>query len=85
MNPHIAEFRVTMDQLNAYMKSCRLTNDLRWRLREYFHKTRVRHRPPPSLTQLPPRALWPTPMLRVRHVYVCVYVHVCVHVSYVCV
>ena len=40
MNPHVTEFRVTMDQLNAYMQQCHLSKELKWRLREYFHKTR---------------------------------------------
>lgn len=39
-NPTLTEFRMTMDNLNSYMRQRRLPHELQWRLREYFHKTR---------------------------------------------
>ena len=38
--PALAEFRLTMDDLNSFIRQRRLPRELQWRLREYFHKTR---------------------------------------------
>ena len=40
MNPHVTQFRVSMDQLNAFMSKMHFSPDLRWRLRQYFHRSR---------------------------------------------
>lgn len=40
LSPAKREFRQTMDELNAYMKSNHVSPALRGRLREYFHRTR---------------------------------------------
>ena len=40
MSPDVTEFRLTIDNLNQFMRQRRIPQALRWRLREYFHKTR---------------------------------------------
>ena len=39
-DPHGAEFRRNMDDLNVFMSNKRLPDDMRRRLREYFHQTK---------------------------------------------
>ena len=39
-DPHGADFRRNMDDLNVFMSNKRLPNDMRRRLREYFHQTK---------------------------------------------
>ena len=40
MNPHVTQFRITMDALNAFMHRVGFAPELQLRLREYFHKSR---------------------------------------------
>ena len=42
MFPDVAHFRITMDNLNRMIRQEGLPQDLRWRLREYFHRVQVR-------------------------------------------
>lgn len=39
MNPSLTDFRITMDNLNRYVKRHNLPQPLRQRLRDYFHRT----------------------------------------------
>ncbi len=39
MNPAVTDFRITMDNLNRYMRASALPAKLRQRLRDYFHRT----------------------------------------------
>ena len=40
MSPNVTAFRITMDNLNAFMAKMHFSSDLRWRLRQFFHRSR---------------------------------------------